>query len=222
MYSNKWSFFPCRLHTTKEIIFFLENIANLKNVIYRNPPALISLIFGDAYHPAVIEAFQKFIINYKHNISRIYTDLILEICSRKIYYFNDIPLNHYYTKNRPSIILGYNLREKILTDNEIEQDLIYIKQLSKKIHPNAKINIIPHLNLKLESTHQYIPKRNGLVNLLGNLCIKLNLKFHDIGKYIEREISPNAFLEDYMADGSHYSFNGGLVKKFLETQIFSE
>lgn len=55
---------PCRLHTTKEIIFFLENIANLQNVIYRNPPAVISLIFGDAYHPAVIEAFQKFIINY--------------------------------------------------------------------------------------------------------------------------------------------------------------
>ena len=118
-------------YTQPNKLYFSGKYSKPKKCYLSKPTALISLIFGDAYRPSVIEALQRF-INYKHNTSRIYTDLILEICSRKIYYFNDIPLNHYYTNNRPSIIL------------------------------------------------------------------------------------------DYMADGSHYSFNGGLVKKFLETQIFSE
>lgn len=224
MHGYRWSYFPARLHTTKEIIFFLENIENIENIINKNPNDLTNLIFGDVYHPAVKINSQKFIINYKnnYNISEIYKEFILEISSRKIYYFNDIPLNYYYTNRKQSIIKKYKLKKKILSNDEIEQDLKYIVKLLKNFHPSAKINIIPHLNLKLKSTQQYIQKRNELVNLLGDLCIKLNLKYHNIGKYIEHNISSNVFLEDYMKDGRHYSSNYNLVKKFLETRIYLE
>jgi len=219
-----WSYFPEIIQTTKEIIIIQENIENIENIINKNPSDLTNLIFGDIYHPCVKKSSKNFIINYKynHNISEIYKEFVLEICSRKIYYFNDIPLNYYYTKRNQSIIKKYKLKEKILTNDEIEQDLKYIVKLSKKFHHSAKINIIPHLNLKLKSTQQYIQKRNELVNLLGDLCIKLNLVCHDIGKYIEHEVQSNEFLEDYMKDGTHYSLNYNLVKLFLKTRIYLE
>jgi thiamine kinase-like enzyme len=96
---------------------------------------------------------------------------------------NNIIFDSIYSENdkqsREFIILGlgvnYKLKEKILTDDEIEEDLKKIIELSKKFHPNMKINIIPHLNLKLKSTKQYIKKRDELVKLLDKLCVYLNL-----------------------------------------------
>ena len=45
--------------------------------------------------------------------------------------------------------LSTDLVEKILTDEEVDNDLVYIKKLCKSIfNENVKIHIIPHLNLK--------------------------------------------------------------------------
>ena len=33
MYTYKWKYFPGRLHTTREILFFLNNIDNIQNII---------------------------------------------------------------------------------------------------------------------------------------------------------------------------------------------
>jgi len=49
MYEYKWDYFPGRLHTTKEIIFFLENIDNIENIINCNPHELTNMIFGDIF-----------------------------------------------------------------------------------------------------------------------------------------------------------------------------
>ena len=49
MYSYEWKYFSARLHTTKEIIFFLENINNIQKIIDNNPLDLTNKIFGDIY-----------------------------------------------------------------------------------------------------------------------------------------------------------------------------
>jgi len=215
MYDYGWDYFPARLHTTREIIHFLENIENIKNVIDNNESGLTNFIFGDIYHPQVINDSTKFINNkVNKNINKI----IMEISSRKVMYYNDIPLSYFYSHKHKE---KYNLVEKILTDEEIDFDLNYIIKLCKSIfNENIELHIIPHLNLKTKSTLDYICERNNLVNLLEYLCNKYNIKIHNVGKYIENKNNSNdSFLEDYMTDSLHYSKDYDNVKSFLINKI---
>jgi len=145
----------------------------------------------------------------------------MEISSRKVMYYNDIPLNHYYsqTSKNKHLKKQYNLVEKKLTDEEIDFDLNYIIKLCRSIfNENIELHIIPHLNLKTKLTLDYICDRNNLVNLLEYLCNKYNIKIHNVGKYIENN-NNNSFLEDYMSDSTHYSKDMDLVKSFLLNEI---
>lgn len=211
MYDYKWDFFPGRLHTTREIIFFLENINNIEKISIDNPNNLTNLIFGDIYHPGVINDFKKFISKpINKNINKI----ILEISSRKVMYHNDMPLNHFYSLRNKQ----YNL-VKILSDEEIELDLCYIIKLCKTtFNENIEIHIIPHLNLKTKINNDYIFERNNFVNLLEHLCNKYNIKIHNLGKYIEK-INNESFLEDYMSDSTHYSKDYDKIQEFLIGEI---
>lgn len=215
MYDYGWEYFPGRLHTTREIIFFLENITNIKAVINSYPNNLTNAIFGDIYHPGVINDSNKFM---NKMINKNTNKIIMEISSKKLIYYNDIPLNYYCTH-----LMGmnnkYNLVEKILTDEEIEYDLTYIVKLCKTVfNENIQIHIIPHLNLKTLSTQNYICERNNLVNLLEFLCNKYNIKIHNIGKFIENN-NNSCFIEDYMADSTHYSNYYDKVREFLISEI---
>ena len=223
MYDYDWDFFPARLYTTREIIHFLENIDNIKNVIDNNPSELTNFIFGDIYEKTVINYSNKF-MNKK--IDKNINKIIMEICSRKVMYYNDIPLNyHYCNKLSDCDLKKYNIVEKILTDEEVDYDLNYIIKLCKKIfNENIEFHIIPHLNLKTKSTLDYICERNNLVNLLECLCNKYNIKIHNVGKYIENNNNNNdIFLEDYMSDSSHYNKehrDSGIIKLFLINEIY--
>jgi hypothetical protein len=218
MYDYDWDYFPGRLHTTREIIFFLENMTNIKNIINNNPPELANCIFGDIYHPGVINDANKFMNkNMNTNINKI----IMEISSKKVMYYNDIPLNYFYTNIRNIHYIGkkYNLVEKILTDKEVEHDLNHIIKLCKtRFNENIQLHIIPHLNLKTKAKLDYICDRNNFVNLLECLCSKYNIKIHNIGKYIEDNNS-SCFLEDYMPDSTHYSNYYDKIKAFLIGEI---
>jgi len=215
MYSINWDYFPARLHSTKEIIFFLENINNIEKLINNNPVELINFIFGDIYHPQVINESKNFI---SKKINKNINKIIMEISSRKVMYYNNIPLNYYYSHNNNT----YSLIKKILTDQEIEEDLYYIINLCKKIfNEDIEIHIIPHLNLKTKTTLNYISDRNGLVNLLEYLCKKYNIKIHNIGKYLENENNNECFIEDYMADSRHYSKDYDKINDFLIKNIIN-
>jgi hypothetical protein len=214
MYDYEWDYFPGRLHTTREIIFFLENINNINSIINSNPGELTNTIFGDIYHPAVINDSLNFINkNVNKNISKI----IMEISSRKISYYNDIPINYYYSRDYKE---QYNLIDKILTDEEVEDDLIRLISLCKSVfNKNIEIHIIPHLNLKTKSSLDYIYDRNDFINLLVYLCEKYNIKIHNVGKYIENNTNNECFLEDYMEDLTHYSKYYEIIKAFLINEI---
>jgi len=215
MRGYEWNYFPARLHTTKEIIYFLENIDNITNIINNNPQDLTNKIFGDIYHPSVIDSSTRFLQTFDKNIKT----LILEISSRKIFYYNNIPLNYYYVSSTPALIDKYNLKSVVLNDIEIENDLENIICLSQQIfHKNIEVHVIPHLNLRTHKLCDYIPDRNIFVNLLEQLCIKKNIHFHNIGKYIEN-IDNSSFIEDYMSDSTHYSRGYDLVKRFLIENI---
>jgi hypothetical protein len=221
MYNYIWEYFPARLHTTREIIFFLKNINNLKNIISTNPIEITNYIFGGIYHEDVINDSKKFINNLNSTDLKNINKLILEISSRKIMYYNDIPLNYYYCCNNFSAIQKYNITEKILTSDEINIDLDCIIQLSKLIfNENIEIHIIPHLNLKSKLNNEYIYERNILVNLLEDFCNEKKIKIHNIGKYIEKN-NVTCFIEDYMPDSTHYDCSyDHFIKSFLNNMIF--
>ena len=119
MYGYDWDYFPGRLHSTREIIFFLKNINTIEKIINDNPSDLTNSIFGDCYHPAIINQTKQFM---NKNINTNINKIIIEISSRKIKYYNNIPLNYFYTP----INTQYNIVEKILTDEEVDYDLNYI------------------------------------------------------------------------------------------------
>ena len=122
MYGYNWDYFPARLHSTKEVIYFLENITNIKDVVTTNKPDLLNCIFGDMNHNRVTKDFSNFI---DKKIDKNTKKVIIEISTRKVRYYNNVPLNYYYS-NKSSFRL---LETKILTHDEIENDLIYIVKL---------------------------------------------------------------------------------------------
>ena len=214
MYGYDWDYFPGRLHSTREIIFFLKNINTIEKIINDNPSDLTNSIFGDCYHPAIINQTKQFM---NKNINTNINKIIIEISSRKIKYYNNIPLNYFYTP----INTQYNIVEKILTDEEVDYDLNYIIKLCKTIfNKNIEVHIIPHLNLKTKPKLNYIVERNNFVNLLEYLCNKYNIKIHNVGKYIENN-NDSAFLEDYMSDSTHYSNGNDKIKLYLINEIMS-
>lgn len=215
MYGYKWNYFPARLHSTKEIIYFLENISNMKEIIKNNPKDLLNCIFGDIYHNDLKKLSENF-INKK--VDKTTKKVILEICTRKVRYYNNIPLSDNYSSK-------YNfcdLPTKILTDDEIDNDLIYIVKLCKIVfNEDTEVHIIPHLNLKTK-LGDYIHERSEFVLTLERLCVKNNINLHNIGKYIE-SIDKEACIESYMADSRHYSNSKGyaIIKQFLVERIIN-
>jgi hypothetical protein len=209
--------FPSTYAYNKRNHFFLENIYNIEQVINSNPIELTNLIFGDIYHPHVYPNSIAYISSVNASKNKNIKKIILEISSRKVRYYNDIPLNYYYSCNHEQ----YNLTEKFLSDDEIEKDICYIIKLCKYIfNENAEIHIIPHLNLKTISTNDYIPDRNRLVKLLEELSLKYAIKIHNVGKYIENNSDNICFLEEYMKDSTHYSKGYDIIKQYLIGEIY--
>lgn len=218
MYDFSWDYFPARLHSTREVIFFLENIENLQRVIDSNPASLKNLIFGDMFYPTVANDSKRFMAQ---PINRSCKKIIIEISSRKVcYYSKTVPISHYYSTRGGGCRIS-NIEQKILSDEEIETDLLHIESLCRKIfNPDIEIHIIPHLNLKTKSTNNYIPERNDLTTLLEKVCIERHFKIHNVGKYIKSTNSnSDCFLEDFMPDSHHYSRDYDKVKRFIIEQI---
>ena len=219
MYDYNWNHFRARLHTTREILYFLENINNIDKLVEKTFGELIGLIFGDLFNPQVVYRTPTYLKNGTDDLSSV-KKLVLEISSRKLYYYNNIPLNYYCTSYNPDLITKYGLTVKELSDTDIIGDLIRIKNLSKDIfHKDVVIHIIPHLNLKLKATGAYIPKRDALVKLLMIISARLDFQFHNIGLFLELIKNDTAFLEHYMADHTHYSNGYEHVNALLNHRI---
>uniref|UniRef100_A0A6C0JY21 Uncharacterized protein n=1 Tax=viral metagenome TaxID=1070528 RepID=A0A6C0JY21_9ZZZZ len=191
----------------------------IQSIVDSNSAELVNIIFGDLLNPQVVFRTPGFT---RDNISdmKSLTKLILEISSRKLYYYGDIPINYYCAGFDKNLVPKYNLVFKELTDQELYDDLFKIKILSEYIfNKKIKIYIIPHLNLKLKATNNYIEKRNHTSNLLMTSCYKLGLNFCNIGKFLEHVRPETAFLEHYMEDHTHYSNDYNLVSSFIDFSV---
>lgn len=217
MYDFDWNYFRARLHTTREIIYYLENIHTIQKIVDKYPADLVEIIFGDLMNPNVTKNTAKFTKEPLNNIKK----LVLEISSRKQYYYRDIPVSQYYTELNRNLISKYKLKYIDLTDADIERDLVYIIQLLKKIfNTNIELIIIPHLNLKTKDTNNYIPSRNALVELLTVLSHKLGYTLYNIGKFLESTTDDTVYLDVIMSNNRHYSSNFDTVRQFLIKNIF--
>lgn len=218
--------FPARLHTTKEMIYFFENIKNIKTIMKRYPEEIVNRIFGDITHSAVKSKTNDFL---KSKIDKTITKVFLEVCSRKICYYTDpntnekIPIkwsNNPLRKNNftfKELVDKYNISYDELTHDILEKDLCYLASLVKKVfNETTEIYIIPNIDLRLSVTGDYIPKRHKLVLELIEICKKHGFQMVNIGQYLESK-HKCIFLEDVMPDGgSHYSKSS---KKEINTYL---
>ena len=101
--------------------YILTQKINIKNVIDNNPNDLTNFIFGDIYHPSVINESTNFI---NKNINKNINKIIMEISSRKVVYYNDIPLNyiflqifHFLLNIHPSFFLQVSCNLILLINN---------------------------------------------------------------------------------------------------------
>jgi hypothetical protein len=133
---------------------------------------------------------------------------IVEICSRKNYKCNNFYLHHlcvdprfsYYYNQTPAAIKN-NCKKINQTDEEIEQDLLEIRDL---LAPRKMI-VVSHYNSKMNG--EYIPARASLIDLLEAITKKHNIPF----------VNPTEVLKEYpqntiMSDDLGHYFEIGQVK----------
>lgn len=189
--------FPARLHTTKEIINFLNNYnkIDLKMVD-------ANYIFGDLVHPICKNDSIAYCNNMDHIFDSV-TTIFLEISSRKYILNNGVVYNNYYFNFYNS---NNDKKISIISDEELFSDLLHIKYLLKNKFGIESIVVIPHINLLLENGEK-IAGRNNLVSSLKKICKILNIEFLDINKAFPE----GTYFKDIAPDSKHYSEKGNLL-----------
>lgn len=199
-------FFPPRLHTTKEILNYLNNYDNL-NLDYKYS----NVIYGDWNHFMVIDKMNEYLNNYNlifKNIDTVY----IEISSKKNYIYDGHYLNYFYVEKKN--IDKSNMEYVNLTYDEMFKDLKKIKKICLKKFNFKKIIVITHVNLKLKKTNAYIKSRNDLVNILIQICKELDIEIIVPEKKILK-IYDNIFLEDVLYDGLHWNVKNANFPKLI-------
>ena len=189
--------FPARLHTTKEIINFLNNYNKIDSNMVD-----VNYIYGDLLHPVC----KKDSITYCNNMDRIFnsvTTIFLEITSRKYILNNGVVYNNYYYNY-------YNKKNdketKIINDDELFSDLLHIKFLLKSNFGINSIVVIPHIDLLLDNGEKIVA-RDNLKTSLEKICKILNIKFLDINKAFPE----GSYFKDIAPDSKHYSEKGNSI-----------
>lgn len=148
--------------------------------------------------------FQVGIINKSVIDNRVIRDefnktdiFVLEIASRLSYKWNGVYVHHILTEPQ----YGFNEIDNIvieeLTDDEIEKDILKIREL---LYPK-KILIVSHIY-----TREY-GKRYDLVNLLRNITSKYDIPFMDPSKLLKN--IPGVYEEEPLL--AHYTEKGNLL-----------
>jgi hypothetical protein len=109
-------------------------------------------------------------ILYQKELQRQFenTDVfVVEIASRIAYEWNGLYVHHILTEEQYGFHDISNIRQRDLTDDEIEADLLTIK---RELYPK-KLLVVPHVYTR---THG---KRYELVQLLERLCYKHDIPF---------------------------------------------
>ena len=135
------------------------------------------------------------------------TFFLVEIASRIYYKYNDLYLHHIAEDNEYNFPFKDNIIKGDLTDEEIEEDII---QIRNELYPKPFI-IISHF-----ATYEN-GKRYELIKLLDNICTKFNIPFINqsdiIKQYGDDIILKEPVLAHYTQEGLDY------VGKYLYDKI---
>lgn len=185
------NYFPPRLHSTKEVIYFLENY---KTIDINHPD--IDYIYADIIHPGLINDSIDFI--KKNKTTNIFNDIntmVLEICSRKVCMIDNIAYSDYKNNGKYT--------SNVLSYDDILNDLVYIKVLLNQL--NIKhIVVLSHVSLPLVDTNNVIPERENLCNDLSAICNELGIHFINPGKLYNNELNKEHTLQEILPDTIHY------------------
>lgn len=200
--------FPARLHTTKEIINFLNNYnkidLNMDDANY---------IYGDLLHPLCIHDSVVYCNNMNHIFDSV-TTVFLEITSRKYILNNGVIFNNYYynhyNRNNDKTIT-------IIDDDELFSDLRDIKSLFKNLFGIESLVVIPHISLLLDNGEK-IDAREDLKSSLEKICEILNIEFLDVNKAFPE----GSYFKDFAPDSKHYSKKGSsLALSYVNDYLIS-
>jgi hypothetical protein len=135
------------------------------------------------------------------------TFFLLEIASRISYKYNDIYLHHISEDKQYNFPYINNIIKSDLTDEEIEDDII---QIRNELYPKPFI-ILSHF-----ATYES-GKRYELINLLKNICNKFNIPFINQSDII-KEYGNNIILNEPVL--AHYTQEGlDYVGKYIYDKI---
>jgi len=176
-------------HYTKEI---LQQIRYLK---YKNIPEELTKF---CFRSGLLTHCKMGISETKYNSLKNEYDnttfFLVEIASRLTYKWNDLYLHHIAT-DQDGFMDKENIILSELTDAEIEEDLI---QIRNELYPKPFM-VISHF-----ATYDS-GKRYGLIQLLKNLCEKLNIPFFNQSELLTKYGSGILIKEPVLA---HYTIQG--------------
>ena len=124
------------------------------------------------------------------------TIFLVEIASRISYKWNGLYMHHIATEDSYGFYDRHAIEQRDLTDEEIEEDLI---QIRNELYPKPFI-VISHF-----ATYPDRKNSDELTQLLQSICLKFNIPFLNqsdlIAKYGERILSPEPVLAHYTEEG---------------------
>lgn len=135
------------------------------------------------------------------------TDLfVVEIASRISYEWNELYVHHILTEKQYGFYDKENIKQRDLSDQEIENDICKIKEL---LQPK-KLLIVSHIY-----TCEY-GKRYELVKLLEKICIKYDISFLSPSDYVNQE--KNIYKEEPIL--AHFTDYGtDIMSRVYKTRI---
>ena len=140
--------------------------------------------------------------------------IVVEVCTRKVYMHNTIPLNAFFVDFYQEECAEYKLIT--LTDDELISDLMFIKKYILEEYGIQKLAVIPHVNLPLRDTNNLLPERVSLSKALEKACISYNIDYIDPAKINFLKTNTTPYIEDILYDSFHYSYDSVIFQLILE------
>jgi hypothetical protein len=175
-------------HYTKEIIQAMEYCKGLTT--------FDNTLTQYCFRTGILE---KTPINYQKELQKEFenTDLfVIEIASRISYEWNSMYVHHILTEEQYGFHDIQTIKQRELSDEEIEEDILKIKKL---VYPK-KMLIVPH-----NYTYAH-GKRYNLISLLEKLTMKYNIPFINPGKLMNGV--PGVYENE---KALHYTNKGNII-----------
>ena len=136
-------------------------------------------------------------ISDRHNLIREFEDttlFVIEIASRISYEYNGLYVHHILTEEQYGFENRHQIVQRDLSDTEIEQDIIRIKEL---LYPK-KLLIVSHIYTRP------CGKRYDLIQQIDRICLSNNIPFLSPSEYINNQ--QDVYLDEPIL--SHFTDKG--------------